>query len=90
MELADVEVLDIPNELNDRLLRELERFLEEEDSEEWDVDPGRLAKLDDSPIIEPCDELDDREALDGADDILLEDGIENEDELAGTLLTEGT
>ena len=79
-------MLDTPNELDDRLLSELERLLEEEDSEEL----GILAKLDDSPIIELCDELDEREALDGVDDILLEDesAIENEDELERTLLTE--
>lgn len=77
------DLLDRLNELDDWLLRELERLLEEEDSEEFGVELGRLAKLDVSPTIELCDELDEREALDGVDDILLEDepGIENEDEL---------
>lgn len=95
MELVDAEVLETPNELDDRLLSELERFSEDEENDEFGVELGIPAKLDEAPMIELRDELDDRAALDGVDDILLEDelAIENKDEfesdeLERTLLTE--
>jgi hypothetical protein len=95
VELVDAEVLETPNELDDRLLSELERFSEDEENDEFGVELGIPAKLDEAPMIELRDELDDRAALDGVDDILLEDelAIENKDEfesdeLERTLLTE--
>jgi len=65
----DVDLLDTSNELDALLLTSLNELLEcdaDESAKEDDdlaAELGRLARLDEPPIIELCDELDNRTAL---------------------------
>lgn len=86
----DLKLLDTPNELDALLLTSLEKLLEDEEDESAKEDDdlaaevGRLARLDDTPIVELFDELNDLVALEGPaferadDDVLLEEDLGKE------------